>query len=98
MFIASNFLSAVASILDWVLNVYTWIIIVAALVSWVSPDPYNPIVRFLYRVTDPVLRPIRRLTGVIGGIDISPLIVILIIWFIRRFLIVTLLDIAVRIR
>ncbi|MDA8174818.1 MAG: YggT family protein [Nitrospiraceae bacterium] len=98
MFIASNFLSAVASILDWALSVYTWIIIAAALISWVSPDPYNPIVRFLYRVTDPVLRPIRRLTGAIGGIDISPLIAILIIWFIRRFLIVTLLDIAVRIR
>lgn len=98
MFIASNFLSALASILDTVLSIYMWIIIIAALVSWVSPDPYNPLVRFLYRATDPVLRPVRRVVGVMGGLDFSPLIVILIIMFIRRFLIASLVDIAIRMR
>jgi YggT family protein len=72
---------------------------VAALISWVSPDPYNPIVRFLYRVTEPVLRPIRRLIGNrLGPIDISPLIVILVIMFIQRFLIVSLIEIAYKIK
>jgi YggT family protein len=75
-----------------------WIIIIAALITWVNPDPYNPIVRFLYSVTDPVLRPIRRRIGIAMGIDISPLIVILIIIFIQKFLIASLFDISSRMR
>jgi len=98
MFIFGNLLQAIAQILDIVLSVYMWIIIIAAIISWVSPDPYNPIVRFLYSVTDPVLRPIRRRIGIFSGIDISPLIVILIIIFIRKFLIVSLIEIAFRMK
>jgi YggT family protein len=76
-----------------------WIIIVAALISWVSPDPYNPIVRLLYRATEPVLRPIRRLVGNrLGPIDISPLIVVLVIMFVKRFLVVSLIEIAYKIK
>ncbi|MDA8171504.1 MAG: YggT family protein [Nitrospiraceae bacterium] len=89
-----NFISAVAGILDWVLTIYQWIVIIAALVSWVSPDPYNPIVRFLYRATDPVFRPIRRVIGTLGGIDISPLIVLFIIYFLRRFIVMSLRQLA----
>lgn len=86
MFIIGNLLLAIANILDIALSVYMWVIIIAALISWVNPDPYNPIVRFLYSVTDPVLRPIRNLIGYrLGPIDISPLIVILAIIFIKRF-------------
>ena len=91
---AGNFISAIAGILDWVLTIYQWIVIIAALISWVSPDPYNPIVRFLYRVTDPVFRPIRRVIGTIGGIDISPLVVLLVIYFLRRFIVVSLMQLA----
>ena len=90
----SNFIGAIASILNMLLELYKWIIIIAALITWVSPDPYNPIVRFLYSVTDPVLRPIRRRIGIAMGIDISPLIVILIIIFIQMFFIESLSDLS----
>ena len=98
MFIFGNLFHAVAFIVDTVLTIYMWIIIVSALISWVSPDPYNPIVRFLYSVTDPVLRPIRRRLGVTMGIDISPLIVILLIMFIKHFIVASLFDIATRMK
>lgn len=98
MFILANLISAIAQILDIALSAYMWIIIIAALISWVNPDPYNPIVRFLHSVTDPVLRPIRRMIGFGLGIDISPMIVILIIIFIRRFLVSSLIEIALKIK
>ncbi len=99
MFIFANLVIAIANILDWLLNIYNWIIIISALISWVSPDPYNPIVRFLYSVTEPVLRPIRRLIGYrLGPIDISPLIVILVIMFIRMFLISSLIEFGYKIK
>ena len=98
MFIFANLLHAVAQILDTLLYIYTWIIIISALITWVSPDPYNPIVRFLYTVTDPVLRPIRKRIGIFSGFDISPLIAILIIWFIRSFLIKSLIELAYRMK
>jgi YggT family protein len=88
---------AVATIADYLLGIYIWVIIIAALISWVNPDPYNPIVRFLYSVTDPVLRPIRRYTMSITGslpIDISPIIVIVIIWFFRMTVIKALIRIG----
>jgi YggT family protein len=95
MFIFGDLLIAVAKILDWILEIYKWVIIIAAVISWVNPDPYNPIVKFLYSVTDPVLRPIRRLIGFrLGPIDISPLIVILAIIFIQSFLVRTLIKLG----
>ena len=85
----------VANVIDIGLLIYMWIIIIRALISWVSPDPYNPIVRFLYRVTEPVLRPVRRILPVSGmGIDFSPLIVILVIYFLRIFLVRILFQLA----
>jgi YggT family protein len=95
MVVLGDFLNAVAYMLDLVLGIYMWVVIIAALISWVNPDPYNPIVRFLYRATEPVLRPIRRTLGTaLGGIDISPIIVILVIIFLQRFVVVSLRDIA----
>ena len=97
MFIFGNLISAVARGLDIILNIYMWIIIIRALISWVNPDPYNPIVQFLYKVTEPVLSPIRRLIPVYAtGIDFSPIIVFLIIMFLQSFLVSTLMQIAVR--
>ncbi len=87
-----NFVYACATILDWVLTAYMWIIIIRALLSWVSPDPYNPIVRFLHQITDPVLRPIRRRMPAFGGLDLSPIIVILAIIFLKSFVVRTLFQ------
>ena len=98
MFIVGYFIRAVASLLDLVIVAYIWIIIARALLSWVSPDPYNPIVRFLYRVTEPVLRPVReRLGGFQVGLDFSPMIVILVLYFLKEFLIPVLFRIATEI-
>lgn len=95
MFVFGDLLIAIAKIIDTLLEVYKWVIIIAALISWVNPDPYNPIVRFLYSVTEPVLRPIRRLIGYrLGPIDISPIIVILAIIFIQSFLVRTLIKVG----
>lgn len=99
MFVFGNLIMAVASILDIVLSAYKWVIIISALISWVNPDPYNPVVRFLHAVTEPVLRPIRRMIGFrLGPIDISPLIAILVIIFIQMFLIGSLREFAFKIK
>ena len=99
MFVAGNLLLALANLLHLVLQAYFWIIIARAVLSWVNPDPFNPIVRFLYRVTEPVLRPIRhRLPTFSIGIDLSPMVVILAIFFLDSFLISTLRDLALSLR
>src|SRR5712664_4739924 len=98
MFVASNFVLALARLLELVIVAYIWIIIARAIVSWVSPDPYNPIVRFLYRVTEPVLRPVReRLPISKMGLDFSPMIVILVLYFLKEFLVPVLYRIATEI-
>ncbi len=95
MFVFGDLFISIATILDYLLGLYKWIIIIAALISWVNPDPYNPIVRFLHAVTEPVLRPIRRLIGYrLGPIDISPLIVIIVIIFLQSFLVRTIIKIG----
>jgi YggT family protein len=99
VFVAGNLLLALANLLHLLLQAYFWIIIARAVLSWVSPDPFNPIVRFLYRVTEPVLRPIRhRLPTLAIGIDLSPMVVILAIFFLDSFLISTLRDLALSLR
>jgi len=97
MFLVGNFIEAVARILDIGLTIYMWIIIIRAVISWVNPDPYNVIVQFLYRATEPVLYRIRRwLPFGNTGIDFSPVIVILAIVFIQSFLIRSLFQLAVQ--
>jgi YggT family protein len=91
----ANLIIVVANVIDIGLIIYMWIVIIRALISWVSPDPYNPIVRFLYRITEPVLRPVRAILPIGGiGIDFSPLIVILVIYFLRIFLVRILFQLA----
>ena len=93
MIVLKNLIAGLAAILDLGLNIYMWLIIARALLSWVSPDPYNPIVRFLYRVTEPVLSYVRRRLPVIfGGIDFSPILILAAIIFLQRFLVGTLQD------
>jgi YggT family protein len=97
MFVLGNLILALATVINYGLIIYMWIIIIRALISWVSPDPYNPIVRILYRLTEPVLWRVRRLLPIGGiGIDFSPLIVILVIIFLRLFLVNTLIQLAAR--
>jgi YggT family protein len=97
MFVLSNLLIGSAQILDVVLSIYMWLIIARAILSWVNPDPYNAIVRFLYRVTEPVLYKIRSMIPCYGmGMDFSPIIVFLIIMFLQSFLVQSLFDLARR--
>lgn len=98
MFVLANLLDAVAQILDWGVNIYVWIIIARSIISWVNPDPYNPIVRFLYTVTEPLLYRIRRFLPAMGGFDLSPIIAIFAIYFVKWFIVKTLVDAAIRIR
>ena len=85
-------------ILSYLLTIYIWIIIIRALLSWVNPDPYNPIVQILYRLTEPVLAPVRYRMPNIGGIDASPIVVLLIIFFLKNFLVQSIFDLAKMLR
>ena len=84
-------------ILGWILEIYMWVIIIRALISWVNPDPWNPIVQFLQRVTDPVLYQIRKRLGMGSmGFDFSPIVAILLIWFLQIAVVGSLKDLAIR--
>ena len=97
MFVFGNFIMAIATILDYLLTALNWLVIIRALLSWVNPDPHNPIVQFLYRVTEPLLAPFRRLVPAYAiGIDISPIFALIFIWFIKLFIVRTLFSIAIR--
>jgi YggT family protein len=100
MFALSNFLIALANILNIIFTIAWWLILIRALISWVNPDPYNPIVQFLYKTTEPMLYPIRRILpqGLRFGIDISPIIAFLVIVFLRSFLVQTLYELAASLR
>jgi YggT family protein len=95
MFILVNLLTAVATVIHYVLTFYLWLVIARAVLSWVSPDPYNPIVRFIYNVTEPVLGWVRRkLPMSFGQMDFSPIIVFLAIIFLQQFLVSSLQGLA----
>ncbi len=95
MFVLGNFIAAAARIIDMALTAYMWIIVIRAVLSWVNPDPYNPIVRFLYRVTEPVMALVRRWLPLQGmGIDFSPIIILLAIFFLQSFLVPSLVQLS----
>ena len=97
MFAVRHLLEAVVEILNLGLTIYMWLIVARAILSWVSPDPYNPIVRFLYSATEPVLGWVRRHVPIVfGGLDLSPILVLLAIVFLQRFLVASLMDLAFR--
>ena len=98
MFILGNLFIAIAKVLDIGLSIYMWLIIIRALISWVNPDPYNPIVRFLVSATEPVLYPIRRRLPLFGGIDFSPIVAILLIIFLQTFLVQSLMQIGMNLK
>jgi YggT family protein len=95
MFVIGNFIVAVARIIDIALTIYMWIIIIRAVLSWVNPDPYNPIVRMLYQITEPVMALVRRWIPFRGmGIDLSPMIILLAIVFLQSFLVPSLMQLG----
>lgn len=97
MFVLANFMHALAAIVEIVLTVFYWLILFRAIISWVNPDPFNPIVQFVHRVTEPVLEPLRRLLPPMP-IDISPILAFLGVIFLRSFLVRTLQDLAMRLQ
>jgi YggT family protein len=99
MFLLANFVNGIAVVLSLILRFYMWIIIARAVVSWVSADPRNPIVRFLYNATEPLLYRVRRAVPIfIGGIDFSPMLVIAGIYFLDAFLVASLVQLASQLR
>jgi len=95
MLVLGNFLYALAIVVDYGLTIYLWVVIARAVLSWVSPDPYNPIVRFIHNVTEPVLSRIRRVLPLnLGGIDISPIIVMMAVIFLQKFLVGSLVGLS----
>ena len=99
MFVLGNLIYALATILDYLLTIINWLIIIRALLSWVNPDPYNALVRFLYKTTDPILAPFKRIAPSYAmGLDFSPIFALIAIWFAKLFLVRTLFDVAMRIR
>ena len=94
MFVMGNVIQAIAMVLDSVLTIYFWIVLIRVLSSWLNPDPYNPIVKFLHRATDPVLNRVRRILPPMGGMDFSPILVLFAIQFIKIAVVGSLFDYA----
>jgi YggT family protein len=93
--ILSTLLTAIAQILSMVINMYIWVVIISALITWVNPDPSNPIVQILRRLTEPVYSFVRKyIPTVIGGIDLAPIIIILGLQFLNLFLVKVLFNLA----
>ncbi|HOP85452.1 MAG TPA: YggT family protein [Syntrophorhabdaceae bacterium] len=99
MFAFGNLISAVASIINIILDLYFWVIFIRAIMSWFNPNPYNPIVRTIYRLVDPITYKISRIIPTrFGMVDLSPFILMLIIMFLQKFVVRTLFDIALRMK
>lgn len=96
MFVFANLLSSLAQLLQMAFQIYTFILIARVLVSWVNPDPFNPIMQFLVRATDPILEPLRRVIPPLGPIDISPIVALLLLQALQHFLVRTLWDLSAR--
>jgi len=93
----NTLLITILQFISLILNLYIWVVIIAALITWVQPNPYNPIVRFLWGITEPVYAFIRRyIPTIFGGIDLAPLILIVALQFIDMFLVKLLLQLAYR--
>lgn len=98
MFVLGNLFATLAQLTNSILTLYTWVIIIRILVSWVHPDPFNPVMQFLTQVTDPYLNFFRRFIPPIGMLDISPIAAILVLQAAQHFLVRTLVDLSIRLR
>jgi YggT family protein len=100
MFVLANLISALGEVLQVILTILGWLIIIRALLSWVNPDPSNVLVQIIYKTTEPIIYPLRKILpfSLKFGLDISPLIALLMIFFLQRFLVATLRDWALNLR
>ncbi len=98
MFILANLIVGIGQTLHYIINIYIFIIVGRAIISWVNPDPYNPIVQFLYKATEPVLRYARRLLPIMGGIDFSPIIVMVALFFIDQVAVQSIIDYGMQLK
>ena len=98
MFVLGNLIAAIANLLGAIFTILKWLVIIRVLIGWVSPDPFNPIVQFLTKATDPILGPFRRITPPIGFLDISPVVALLVLQALQIFVVKTLLDLSLRLR
>ncbi len=99
MFILGNFFLALSFLIDKIIFVVSWLVIIRALISWVNPDPYNPLVQFLYKTTEPILDPFRRLVPSYNlGLDISPILALITLIFLQRFLVPSIEQIGLVLR
>ncbi len=99
MFIVGNFLNGAAYVMNILLEMYLWVVIIRTILSWIRPNPYNPLVRIIYGVVDPVTYRISRIFPTrIGMFDVAPFIIILIVIFLQKFVVASLFDLAVRLR
>ena len=92
--IIANLILAIANVLNLILSLFVWLIIIRALIAWFNPDPYNTLFQFLYRITEPVLLIVRNAMPNLGGIDISPIVVLLAVEFLKSFLVKSLVQLA----
>ena len=98
MFVVANLVIGIGQTLHYILNIYLFIVVARAVISWVNPDPYNPVVRFLCMATEPVLRYVRRMMPIVSGIDFSPIIVMVALFFIDQVLVQSIIDYGVRMK
>ena len=99
MFALSNLIVLAVRLLEALVNIVCILIFLRAVISWVNPDPFNPVVQFLNRATDPILAPIRRFIPQIGPVDVSPWIATIVLYYVNKyFLVPTLLELAMRLR
>ena len=98
MFVLANLVIGVGQTIHYIINIYIFIVVARAVISWVNPDPYNPIVRFLYMATEPVLSYVRRILPIMGGIDFSPIIVMVALFFLDQVLVQSIIDYGLRLK
>ncbi len=99
MFVLGNFFEALSVVLGYLIEILWWLIVIRALLSWVNPDPYNPIVQFIERATEPFLQPFRQWIPTYKiGIDLSPILALLFLYFLKIFVVQTLMGIAIRLK
>ena len=99
MFVLGNFVQALAVVFGYLIEVFWWLVIARAILSWVNPDPYNPIVQFIERATEPILSPFRQwIPAYKIGFDVSPLLALLFLYFLKIFVVQTLIGIAIRLK
>lgn len=99
MFALGNMIILITRLLEIFIQLWCFMIILRAFISWVNPDPFHPLVQFLNRMTDPILAPIRKFLPTLGPVDISPFIAVILLYSIQKyFLVPTLLELAMRIR